>query len=172
MKKLYKDDRNLQSLEALKISSDVSSDSGSSTRLSPVNSPLMSDKETYMKKYRAPEPPRSLNISEDECLSLRSDFSDKSNDNLTKDDRQMRNTACGTQLNHNEHFLNEVKDKVGLVKPSEISHQRNRIVDENAELSGAEKVSTGERNDDVFLNEGLLYYLILSNIFIFLNLKG
>ena len=110
-----------------------------------------------MKKYRAPEPPRSRHMSEDDGLSLRSDLSDKSNDNLTKDDRQMRNPVCGMQLNHNDRFLNEVNDKVRLVKPSEISNQRNRIVDESAQLSTAEKMSNRDGNDDVFLREGMLY---------------
>ena len=169
MKLLYKDDQSLRSLEALKINSDVSSDSGSSTRLSPVASPVLLDSDASIKKYRAPEPPLSQQISRDDGISLQSEVSSElisSNDNLAKDtqpDRQ--HPEVGKGLTHDERIskrlTNEINTRDCSPKAGETSLLRNRVADDvSAQRSIADPMSTGDRSDEVF-HEGLFQHSIL-----------
>ena len=177
-KLMYKDGQSLQSLEAWKMSGDVSSDSGSSSRLSPLTSPTLLDKGSGLTKYHAPEPPRARHVSEDSNFSLRSDLSGsgKSSDCISSGDEQAKDSQSKHTLAI-QRFLNQDGEEVGQrsyevntethqVGKVGILAQRSKLTAGSFQLSAVEnKKSIGNGGSDVFVLEGLHQHLNVPIIF-------
>ena len=153
-------DRSLQSLEALKIHSDVSSDSGSSTRLSPISSPLLFDKDATCQNYRAAQAQRARQMSCDGTWSLRSG-SEKSYENLSegfgKDRLQSSEESRLFDERLPKHY-DKINEEI-LMDSNGNSHSVMKEIKMKQKRLG--KTLTGADNDDVFLAEGSLHLLFI-----------
>lgn len=172
------DDQSIRSFEIMKINSDVSSDSGSSTRLSPLSSPLMFDKDTASKKYRAPEPPRSRQLSEEGSLSIRSDRSgsDKSSEHASSTDNlTVKQSSQGSNVVMNDKLpklYEKIKDlsvndsctDSFTVGTEDGSEGKTRIKHGGKERASEEKGFNADELDSVFVAEGEFYNERLSNL--------
>ena len=163
------------------MSGDVSSDSGSSSRLSPMTSPTLLDKDSGLRKYHAPEPPRARHLSEDSNFSLRSDLSGsgKSSDCMSSGDEQAKDSQSRHTLAI-QRFLKQEDEEVGQrsyevnteahqVGKVEIVAQRSKLKAGSSQLPAVEnKKSIGDGGSDVFLLEGLHQHLNVSITFLWL----